>query len=196
MMGNAKQTTEAILEATQALILESGGDAACVTIRQIANRAGISVGLVNHYYASKELLLEACVQRMIGGVIDAFQPVLPADASLREKLNRIASQVTDFLIDNPQISRISILGDMRNPDARDNTMGTVFGLSNTISGGASDRESGLRAFCLVAILQAAFLRKDVILETMGLDYHNKQDRDAFLARAVKWILNEEENTHG
>jgi len=187
-MGNAEQTQEAILAATQELILESGGEADHVTIRQIAARAGISVGLVNHYYASKELLMETCVQRMIGGVIGTFQPDLPAEVDKAERLGRVAGQVADFLAEHPQISRISILGDLQRPHAADNTMASVRGFSYTIAGGVPDAEAKLRAFCLTAILQVAFLRKETMLEMVGLDFDDKQQRDAFLLRAADWIL--------
>ena len=190
-MGNAEQTQEAILAATQELILESGGDADQVTIRQIAARAGISVGLVNHYYATKELLIEACVQRMIGGVIGAFQPRQVAEAGRAERLGHVASEVADYLMANPQISRISILGDLQTPNGQDNTMRSVGGFAHTISGGAADADSKVRAFCLTAILQIAFLRKDTLLETLGVDFNEKQQRDAFLARAAKLVLHED-----
>ena len=190
-MGNAEQTQEAILAATEALILESGGDADHVTIRQIAARAGVSVGLINHYYASKELLLEACVQQMIGGVIGAFQPDLSAVANKAERLGRVAGQVAEFLAEHPQISRISILGDLQRPNAADNTMASVRGFSYTIAGGTQDAEAKLRAFCLTAILQVAFLRKESMLETVGLDFNDKQQRDAFLLRAAEWVMKDE-----
>lgn len=189
-MGNAEQTQETILAATQELILESGGDADAVTIRQIAARAGISVGLVNHYYTSKELLLEACVQRMIGGVIGAFHPDLPAEAGKAERLGRIAGQVADFLTEHPQISRISILGDLQRPNAADNTMASVQGFSYTIAGGVPDADAKLRAFCLTAMLQVAFLRKNTLLDTLGVDFNDQQQRDTFLARAAEWLLSE------
>lgn len=187
-MGNAEQTQEAILVATQALILESGGNADQVTIRQIAAQAGISVGLVNHYYATKELLIEACVQRMIGGVIGAFQPSLPAEADKAARLGHVASEVAHYLMANPQISRISILGDLQSPSAQDNTMRSVGGFAHTIAGGVPDADAKLRAFCLTAVLQVAFLRKDTLPDTLGVDFDDKQQRDAFLASTAKWIL--------
>ena len=187
-MGNAEHTTEDILTATQELIAESDGDANRVTIRQIAARAGVSVGLVNHYYSSKEQLIEVCVQRMIGGVIGLFRPSLPKDATRADMLGCVASQVADFLAGNPQISRISILGDLHRPSGNDNTAGTVRGFSYTIADGAGDAESKMRAFCLTAIVQVVFLRKDTLLETIGLDFNDKQQRDAFLMRAADWIV--------
>ena len=189
-MGNAEQTQEAILAATQELILESGGNADQVTIRQIAARAGISVGLVNHYYASKEQLIEACVQRMIGGVVSAFRPDLPPDADRAKRLGHVASQVADYLMANPQISRISILGDLQTPNAQDNTMQSVHGFAHTVAKDANAEDDKLRAFCLTAVLQVAFLRKDTMLETVGLDFYDKQQRDAFLLRASEWLLSE------
>ena len=187
-MGKAEQTTETILSATEALILESDGDAQRVTIRQIAERAEVSVGLVNYYFASKDNLIEACIQRMIGGVVSAFRPSLPTEATQSERLGSTAAQVAAFLDQHAQISRISILSDMNAPDAKDNTMGTSRGFCNTIGADARDQDAMLRAFCLTAILQSLFLRKDALLESLCLDWDDVQQRDALLLRVSKWVL--------
>ncbi|MDP3448647.1 MAG: helix-turn-helix domain-containing protein, partial [Eubacteriales bacterium] len=118
-MGNAERTTDLILETAESLILESGGDVERVTIRLIAERASISVGLVNYYFQSKTKLIEACVQRMIGGVVNSFVPQLPKESIPAERLGRVAAQVADYLESHAQISRISILGDMNAPFALD-----------------------------------------------------------------------------
>lgn len=187
-MGKAEQTTETILSAAEALILESGGDAQRVTIRQVADRAEVSVGLVNYYFASKEKLIEACVQRMIGGVVSAFRPNLPLEATRAERLGSTAAQVAAFLDQHAQISRISILSDMNAPGAKDNTMGTTRGFCNTIGAEARDQDAMLRAFCLTAILQSVFLRRDVLLESLGVDWDDAQQRDALFLRVSEWIL--------
>jgi len=187
-MGKAEQTTETILSATEALIQESDGDAQRVTIRQIAERAEVSVGLVNYYFATKEKLIEACVQRMIGGVVSAFRPSLPPEATRAERLGSTAAQVAAFLDQHAQISRISILSDLNTPGVKDNTMGTARGFCNTIGADAADQDAMLRAFCLTAILQSAFLRRDILLESLGVDWNDAQQRDALLLRVSKWIL--------
>lgn len=187
-MGNAEQTTELILNTAEALILESGGDAECVTIRQIAQRANISVGLVNYYFDSKSKLIEACVQRMIGGVVGSFVPRLPQNATNTERLGKVASQVADYLDGHAQISRISILGELNQPQPRDNTMGTAHGFVRTVSPDAKDTDALIRSFCLTAILQGAFLRKDVLKEAIGIDWNDPEQREAFLMQVSEWLM--------
>ena len=187
-MGNAERTTELILQTAEAFIIESGGDAERVTIRQIAERANISVGLVNYYFSSKTKLMEACVQRMIGGVVGSFVPQLPPDAGKAECLGKVASQVADYLEGHPQISRISILGDLNEPNARDNTMGTTRGFSRTVSQDADDPDVMIRSFCLTAILQSAFLRKDVLKESIGVDWNDTVQREQLFQRVAGWLL--------
>jgi AcrR family transcriptional regulator len=187
-MGHAEQTIELILNTAETLILESGGDAERVTIRQIAQRADISVGLVNYYFHSKTKLIETCVQRMIGGVVHSFVPQLPQDATKAERLGKVAVQVADYLVCHEQISRISILGEMNAPQAQDNTMGTAHGFARTVSPDSVDADALIRSFCLTAILQGAFLRKDVLKAAIGVDWNEPAQREAFLIRVSEWLL--------
>ena len=193
-MRKAEQTTELILNTTESLILESGGDVERVTIRQIAERASVSVGLVNYYFTSKTRLMEACVQRMIGGVVGSFVPQLPQDASKAERLGKVAAQVADYLDGHAQISRISILGDLNEPNARDNTIKTAFGFSKTVSQDIEDPDALIRSFCLTAILQSAFLRKDVLEESIGVDWNNPVERESFFLRVSGWLLSGQNET--
>ena len=187
-MGNAEQTTELILQTAETLILESDGDAERVTIRQIAERANISIGLVNYYFSSKAKLIEACVQRMICGVVGSFVPKLPPDAAKAERLGKVSAQVADYLDKHPQISRISILGDMSAPSCKDNTVGTAYGFSKTVSRDVADSDALIRSFCLTAILQSAFLRKDLLKDCIGVDWKEQAQREAFLLRVSGWLL--------
>ena len=187
-MGKAEQTTELILNTAEALILQSDGDVERVTIREIAQRAGISIGLVNYYFASKTKLIEACVQRMIGGVVGSFVPKLPPNATREERLGTIASQVADYLDHHEQISRISILGEMNAPQPHDNTFGTAHGFAKTVSGGKETQDALIRSFCLAAILQGAFLRKDVLREAIGVDWNDAAQREMFLKQVSAWLL--------
>ncbi len=67
---SAKETKEKILKCTTELILERGGDISNVTIRTIAARAGIGVGLTNHYFESKEQLIEECIENVFAELFD------------------------------------------------------------------------------------------------------------------------------
>jgi AcrR family transcriptional regulator len=178
------RTKENIIQQTIALIRESNGAVEDITIRGIAQRAGVGVGLVNHYFQSKDHLIEVCVQTIIGGVIRSFRPELPSEDPL-EVTKVVAKQVMDFLMDNQEVSRVSILGDMKQPAVADNTMKTVAGFAARLSGGQAAQEHRLYAFMITAVLQCAFLRKETLKDSLGVDFYDKQQRDSFIDDLVE-----------
>lgn len=74
----------ALIEATLACIAEGGPQAA--TVRAIALRAGVTQGLIRHYFATKEELIAAAHDHLMTGLTDASAAsldVLPADPLAR-----------------------------------------------------------------------------------------------------------------
>jgi TetR/AcrR family transcriptional regulator, transcriptional repressor of bet genes len=58
----------ALIAATQALVAEGGPEAA--TVRAIAERAGVTPGLIRHYFQSKDELTRAAYRALIDGMTD------------------------------------------------------------------------------------------------------------------------------
>ncbi|MDF2984657.1 MAG: regulatory protein TetR [Eubacterium sp.] len=185
-MGKALQIKEKIIEATIKLLQQSSGNIENITIRGIAETVGVGTGLINYHFGSKEKLIEVCVQRIIGNVISVFNPRLHENLNETDKLKEVACQVMDFLISNPEISKISILGDMITPMIMDNTMRTVMGFCKVFISDGQDTKLLVYAFTL--ILQGAFLRKDITGESLGFDFNQKQDRDKFIQFVVYRIF--------
>jgi len=188
-MKKSEQTRNHIIEKTMELIQEGSGDIDKITVRNIAERADVGMGLINHYFQSKNILIEICIQRMITGVVTSFHPELKKDQTGPEGVTaQIACQVTDFLINHPQISKISILGDMKSPAAADNTMMTVKGFASSIAGAEEMQNEAEIAFMLVAVLQVAFLRKDTLEQALGIDFNDKKQRDQFIMKLVEKLM--------
>lgn len=183
----AELTKEKIIENTIKLIREYEGDTEKITVRKIAEHAGVGVGLVNHYFGQKDTLIEICVQRIISNVIHSFRPENIKSNNPVERTKHIARQVMDFLMENRQISKVSILNDLYSPQPMDNTMRTVAGFERGLSGEEPREEARLEAFLITVIMQAAFLRKDVFKESMGIDFYCKKDRDAFLGDIIEKV---------
>ncbi len=182
------ETRARIRGAAIELIGETAGDVERLSVRAIAERAGVGVGLINHYFGSKENLVEVCVEAVIAAMIGAFRPDVAGCRTPAEETARVARLVMDFLMDNPGISRISILSDMKRPKAMDNTMRTVLGLGRRLSGGEMTAAQKEKAFMVVAAMQSAFLRRDVLKESLGVDFYDKAQRDAYLGRLIEGVL--------
>ena len=181
-MGKADQVKESIMETTIELLKKSGGNINTITIRDIATLSGVGTGLINYHFGTKDHLIELCVQRIISNVISAFRPRIDRDMTAEEKLKETAKQVVDFLMANPEISKISILGDMVAPKLTDNTMKTVSGFMATVSSGKNGRSENIKllTYCFTLILQGVFLRKDSTGDSVGFDFNRKKDRDTFI----------------
>lgn len=59
----------ALIAATQSLVAEGGPEAA--TVRAIASRAGVTAGLIRHYFQTKEELIRAAYRALMDGMIDS-----------------------------------------------------------------------------------------------------------------------------
>ncbi len=173
-------TKENIIKETIGLIRRTDGTVEEITVRKIAAEAGVSIGLINHYFGSKDNLIEVCVQTIISEVIHSFRPELCGEKDPLLVTRCVAKQVMDFLMENRQISRVSILGDMRQPEESDNTMKTVHAFAARLAGDEDIRTRMKDAFFLTAVMQAAFLRKDDMKKSLGIDFYDKNERDGFI----------------
>lgn len=177
-MGKSEQVKENIIEATIDLLKKSNGNINNITIRDIAEKVGVGTGLINYHFGSKDNLIELCVQRIISNVITVFKPQLSKNMNAADRLKETAKQVMDFLLANPEISKISILGDMAAPKLIDNTMRTVVGFHALIENKLENTK--ILTYCFTLIIQGAFLRKDITKESIGFDFNNKEERDSFI----------------
>lgn len=180
-MEKSELAKEKIIEVTIDLIQKANGETHKITTRAIAKEAGVGVGLINYHFESKENLVEICVQRIISDVIKSFKPDANDKLNSISRLKKVTKMVANFLIQNPSVSKISILGDMNAPKEADNTMKTVNGFLFSMEDyNISKEEKMLLSFGLTSILQAAFLRKDIMKESLGLDFNNKKEREIFI----------------
>lgn len=184
----SENTKEKIILQTIKLINQTDGNTEKLTMRMIAESSGVGLGLINHYFISKENLIEICVQRIINGIVTKFEPTLLSGLSPKDATACIVVQVMDFLMENKQISQISILGDMRSPKINDNTMGTVIGLAHYMCDGQNSINYRDKAFRLVCIMQECFLRKDILKDCIGVDFNDKRQRDQYLYDIVEEIM--------
>ncbi|URZ07907.1 TetR/AcrR family transcriptional regulator [Clostridium felsineum] len=180
-MNKSELVKEKIIEAAIELIKSSSGEINEITTRSIAKKAEVGLGLVNYHFKSKDNLIEIAVQKIIEGIIKNFKPNIEEKINPIDRLKEVSKEVADFLIENPSVSKISIVGDMMNPRALDNTMKTVKGFMFSMEDiELSEKEKGLLSFILTSVLQNAFLRKEVTKNSLGFNFNEKKDRDSFI----------------
>ncbi len=184
---------ETIMQAAIELIEENGEHLEEITVREICNRAGVGLGLVNYHFGNKDKLIEQCIERMINGIVEQFQNIQEKTEGLApfEKLEHLGNMTLDFLFEHEAVSRISVLTDMQTPKEGDNTHRTYAVYLPLVAACRPDWDDATvkrKTFCLIAVMQQIFLRREAVSQTLGVDLGKKENRRAFHTQVLHELL--------
>lgn len=183
---SAKQN---IIDVTMALIEQSNGNISSITTRAIAEKAGVGIGLINYHFQTKENLIEICVQQMISQVIGNFHINNHNQMSAKERLEYAMRGVFEFILKNPSLSSISILGDLTSPKINDNTMKSAMGFLQSLKDTPfTEQQKFLLSFMIGSFIQNIFIRREMTKELFGFDLLDQNQREEMIHFVVHQIL--------
>lgn len=164
-----------------------------VSMRKIAERAGVAVSMVNYHFQTKDNLINRAVQSYVGTVISGS-----ADDSEEshtgdpvDRMRAHLKQAASFIADHPGISRVSILRDMQGGGGDDNTSQVEAMVEGQLTEVDPERsgssEVRLRAMVQVAAVQHLFLRSELVKEKLGLDFFDPEERDQLMDMLIDTV---------
>lgn len=96
---------EALMDATLRCLADRGVER--TSIRSICEEAGVSVGLVNHYYSSKDALIADVYGRLADGLLAALQQEVERDGgSARQRLSAFFRASFSSVVLDPDLLRV------------------------------------------------------------------------------------------
>jgi TetR/AcrR family transcriptional regulator len=72
-------------------------------MQDIANEAGISKSMLHYYFSSKEKLFEQIFRQAVSDIFSKLREILDSDESVMGKINRLAGEYIDFLLEHPYL---------------------------------------------------------------------------------------------
>jgi AcrR family transcriptional regulator len=93
-------TKEKLLDAAEEVLLDAGP--AKLSVEAVVRRADLSKGAFFHYFASKEIMLGALLERLAGSIGTRIEALAAADANKRGRRLRAHANLT---LDMPQAER-------------------------------------------------------------------------------------------
>ena len=118
-------TESRILDAAHAVFMRRGTAGARMT--EIAREAGVNHALVHYYFRSKQRLAEAVFRRAIGQFFPIMIGVFTSDASIEEKVKRVAAAQIDMLLRNRYLPAYLIAELNHYPERAEQLLGSIAG---------------------------------------------------------------------
>ena len=190
----AETSKKAILDAAEALFAEKGYDG--TSLQEICDRAGVTRGLPNYFFGSKEELYRSALERTFALTLtrellmflreQAHRPGARLEESLRVAIERIF----DFFVMNPTFIRLTewealnggrYLGSL--PTLITTLREAVQVLYEDVGWQKNDVEQFL--IDLVALCWFPMAHADTFLKPLGVDGHDPD----FLARRKQHVVN-------
>ena len=118
-------TESRILDAAHAVFMRRGTAGARMT--EIAREAGVNHALVHYYFRSKQRLAEAVFHRAITQFFPVLIGVLTSDASIEDKVKRVAAAQIDMLLGNRYLPAYLIAELNHYPERAEQLLGSISG---------------------------------------------------------------------
>lgn len=176
-----KDGRERILEEAYALLRELK-DPSKVTVREIAKRACVGVGLINYHFKTKDSMLMEALSLALKGVAERWRDnEALANQDPKNGLRRMLVELMEMGAE--QLYFIQLAAKYELTDGVINTPLYLLPYVMQLSG-LDERRSKLLAFSMICAIQSASLRQDAFRQYLGYDLERSEDRALFIDHLI------------
>ncbi len=188
MSSKGMKAREAVLWAA-AELLEKSGEDVDIQIRDIARLAGVSLGVPNYYFGTKENLIKEAMSIRSSKVIDRWVAMNGSLAiGAEEKVRLVSKNLGKYYASHPKICRIRLNSTLfvndEDPLRRRFRQGILLPLAREIAPHKSEEYKKLVISLLTDSFDITFLRAISGSYDMGFDYFDDENRDRYIDKLV------------
>lgn len=179
-----------ILEAAREL-LDATSDPQSITVRQVAQQAGVATGLVNYHFGSKDKLLAQVVGEMMAGTIAAHEASPAKDGAPAGRLKELLKAL--YSVGEGQMSLMRyLLGRELTEGNLEAPLYLVPLLRDVFAAQADEMRLRVMALQILQPIQAAALNPGPFRLYCGMDLTDPAQRDRFIDMLVDNLTKGEE----
>lgn len=159
-----------------------------ITIRQIAERANVGVGLINYHFQSKENLLYKAVSDTMSELAEELQKSKNGEIENPiQKLKAMLKELVDFTIHYNKLSKILVSHTMHQGNMQVPLY--IMPIIREIYGSTKDEiEMRIVALEIISTLQVIYIGSQDFQLYTGMDINNKTQRDKLIDTIVNNII--------
>ena len=189
MSPNEQDARQSIIDVTKA-ILEEVDDVEKITVRQVAERAGVGIGLINYHFKSKDNLLSIAIGDVMIKTIWSFtktddypnlEPIAKLKAMMKElyALAGSSEKLIRFILTHEILE-----GNMQTPLYLVPLLREIFGNKK------DEMQLRIIALQLLYPIQVTGINPDAFHLYSGIDLYNIEQRDRFIDTLVNNLINQ------
>lgn len=179
-MNSKEQATKQLIVDAAKTLLEETEDIDKITVRQIAQRANVGIGLINYHFKSKDNLLSIAIGDRMAKIISNFSksdsyahlsPIQKLKSMLRElyALSDKKEKLMHFVLSNDIMK-----GNMQTP------LHLIPLLKQIFADKKDDMELRILALQILYPIQVTGLNKETFYMYSGIDVSNAEQRNRFI----------------
>ncbi len=187
MKKNEQDARQAIIDAAKAL-LDEIGDPEKITIRKIAAKADVGIGLVNYHFKSKDNLLSIAIGDVMIRFIENFSKTHnDSHSKASKRLKKMIKGLCDIVGSNETLTRYMVSREIM--DGNMQTPLYLIPLLREIAGNKkSDLQLRLAAMQIIHPIQASALNPDAFRMYSGINLFDIEQRNQFVDTLIDNIL--------
>ena len=186
-MGTKKEETKKkIMEVTIDLLnsIENPDD---ITVRKIAEVAGIGVGLINYHYESRDNLIKEAISMKMESLAGIMEKLDGDLSDPIEYLKAMLITMSDTAMKNRRLNKFSVEFDLLKGDFRI-CLYLLPVLRKIYNDSKSETDLRLIAFQIIVAMQSVYLRYEAFHMLTGIDIEIKRERDNLINSIVDNLI--------
>lgn len=186
MSSKKEETKKKIMEVTMNLVdsVENPDD---ITVRKIAESAGVGVGLINYYYGSRDNLIKEAASMKMESMAEIMEK-LDGDLSNPVKyLKEMLMMMSDTAMKNSRFSKFSVEYDLLKGNFRI-CLYLLPVLRKIFDESKSETDLRLIAFQIIVAMQSVYVRQEAFHMLTGIDIEIKKERDTLIDSIVDNLI--------
>lgn len=183
-MNSKEQVTQQLIIDTAKALLEETDDVEKITVRQIAERANVGIGLINYHFKSKDNLLSIAIgDTMAKMILDFSKSDSYADLSPIQKLKTMLKKLYALSDQKEKLMRFIVSSDIMNGNMQ-TPLHLIPLLKQIFGDDKDDMELRILALQILYPIQVTGLNRDAFYMYSGIDVSNEEQRNRFIDNLI------------
>ena len=186
-MSSKKEITKKKIMDTTLYLLDQSEDPDTVTVRRIAEAAGVGAGLINYYYQSRDNLINEAIGMKMTSLAEVMEKSDGDMSDPKSYLKEMLIALSDTAAQNRRLSSFSAEYNLLKGDYK-TCLYLLPVLRRVYNNSRPEMDLRLIAYQIIVAMQSVYFGQESFLMFTGINIEIKQERDSLIHSIVDNLI--------